>query len=461
MGGFSCPKTFKPQKKVLPLRLMRHIRIMRYIILLLLALLPSVSWGQDVKSVLDRMHQVRKGETIQSVAAMYGVTEEEIRAANPEIRKKRKLKKGTFLSIPARKEVIETIPVVQEDEKPVAKEEGPLRVCVLLPIEEKSERGGKMLEFYQGFLMAADSVKKEKRNLEIYTWNSGSTADDMDKLIEANRPVMAKADFIFGPADVEQIPALATFCMDNNVRLVLPFANTTRTDSPLVYHATAGIDVAAAGAAKMIVGHNVQKNYIILRTDAGDKKGQAFTTEISRLLAGMGVNTRTLDINGDDFAYETALNQFQENCIIPDNAGIKTLNILVSRLNELTKEHPEYSISLFGYPEWQTYTNTLLGSFYKYNTYTYCTYYFNPFAEKTDSFQKSFLANFGKPVMVNFPRYAAMGFDLGYYFMHDGDTPDAFQHSFRFNNDVTGGDMQNTFVQLIHYTPEEKIEQIR
>ena len=52
------------------------------------------------------MHKVQRRETIFSISREYGITEEELIAANPEL-KKGKLKRGTFLFIPYPKQEVE------------------------------------------------------------------------------------------------------------------------------------------------------------------------------------------------------------------------------------------------------------------------------------------------------------------------------------------------------------------
>ena len=70
---------------------------------------------------------------------------------------------------------------------------------------------------------------------------------------------------------------------------------------------------------------------------------------------------------------------------------------------------------------------------------------------------------------VNYPRYAMMGFDLGYYFMHDIMNDGVvtlsehvpYQNMFRFVQDADDSGYCNRFVQLIHFTKTKQIELIR
>ena len=47
------------------------------------------------------------------------------------------------------------------------------------------------------------------------------------------------------------------------------------------------------------------------------------------------------------------------------------------QLTLVRREHPNYNMHLFGYPEWQTYTQDHLASFYELDTYFYSSFYTN------------------------------------------------------------------------------------
>lgn len=95
---------------------------------------------------LQHMHQVQKGETWTAIAAKYGISELALKQANPDAKvKKKKPKKGTLLTIPDAcpqpEPVEETVPAVRTSMNSIS-------IGVLLPLEESSERGAKMVEFY-------------------------------------------------------------------------------------------------------------------------------------------------------------------------------------------------------------------------------------------------------------------------------------------------------------------------
>lgn len=440
---------------------------MKPILLPTMLLFSLACHGQNIMSVLNKMHQIKKGETLEMVAVTYGLTVDDLLRANPEI-KKNKLKKGTFLCIPEREKTVDT-KIEMATEKPQNKDYETIKVGVMLPLQDKSATAGKMTEMLQGILMAADSVKREGRNIDLHVWDSGKTEDEVRAIIGNGR--LLGFNLVIGPADEAQTRILQSYCNEQGIRLLLPFNSSLDTAGyPHQYMATRNALQTTSDAAKSVVERFTSQNYVVVHTGEADQKGKLFAEEVTKELAKWGRTPRILDIEGDTFAYDLAMNKFSENYIVVDNTSLKTLNILTSKLNDFLLENPEYKVRLVGYPEWQTYTSKQLENLYKYNTIIYNSYFFNPLCEGSAIFQKKFQQNFGKPMQVNYPRFAVMGFDMAYYFMHGiatlGDEFEDKQHRLeyaplqnpmKFTQENENAAFVNRNVMLINFTPEQKI----
>ena len=445
------------------------------IVFLLLCLYPLLMCGQNTLSALENIYSVKKGETWESIATDHSVSASELQAANPDIGS-RKLKKGMLLIIPktapttpSQEEAVESSP----SEETNANQPSPLRtsitdlkVGVLLPFSE-----GKMVEFYRGFLMAADSVRKNGVNLDIYAWDCGSTTAQIESLL----PKLTGIDVLFGPASATQIPAVAEVCREQGTRLVLPFWNgQSLLDYPLVYNAAASRPVLYNAAVKKLIGFYATANYVVVHSGTPDNRGKILSEILTQSLAQSAVIPRVLELEGNDFAYESAFNQFRNNLIFLDDSSVRSLNILLANLKDFRQKHPQYRFSLIGYPEWQDETQRLLGDFYTSDAYIISPYYYDVFAERIKRFQNAYETSFHTPIAQNNPRSAALGFDLGLYFLGGisrlGDTfeqeqgsllQEPYQNRFQFERSASGMSFSNNFVHLIHFTPENKIELIR
>lgn len=437
--------------------------------LLLLCFCPLFSFGQNALTTLGNMYSTVKGDTWESVAAENGISVSELQAANLDLSGK-KLKKGTLLIIPAHPlgEAVGQSPLgeTESDGSVVRTSMASLKVGVMLPFED-----AKMLEFYRGFLMAADSVRLSGINLDIYAWDTGSSTSQIEDLTSK----LEGLDILIGPSSPTQIPAVAELSRELGVRLILPFNNgLAMQEYPLVYNAMAPTPVVYDAASKGLLDYYNNKNFVIVRSGNSDTNGKMLCTALGQKLAQLNVIPRTLDLDGNDFAYETAFNQFRNNVIILDDSSVRSLNILLARLNDFRQKHADYHLSLVGFPEWQKESQRLLNDFFALDTYVISPYYFNVLDSRSKHFQRTYEKNFLTPIILQSPCYAALGFDLGYYFLKGvssfGDTfeqmqggiqQDPYQNRFHFERDASGLSFSNHFVQFIHYTNNNMIELIR
>lgn len=330
-----------------------------------------------------------------------------------------------------------------------------------------------MVEFYQGLLLAADSVKHEGTSVEIHAFDSGTSPADMQKVLSglSNTPL----DIVFGPMYAEQIPTLSRFCKEHKVKMVVPF--TLQSDefytNPYIYAINTTKTDQYNQMSELALSRFANYNHVVIDAQENDKDCQHFVTTLQKNLAAKGINVRTLPLQADETAILQALNPFRDNLLIPNSATIKTLNQLFPKLKNFVKAHPEYRISMLGYPEWQTYTASQLTNFYAFNTYVFTSFYRNPLNSRTAQFEKKFQYWFKKPMINSFPRFGMLGFDAGYYFLHgmarygasfDEHLADIntlpFQHTFRFERASNWSGFLNRNLKLIHYSPNQTIELI-
>ena len=127
-----------------------------------------------------------------------------------------------------------------------------------------------------------------------------------------------------------------------------------------------------------------------------------------------------------------------------------------------------------GYPEWVSYTKSMLSDFYRYDTYVYATYYRNPLSSRVSKFEQQYKTNFGTASRLSFPRAEMLGYDLAYYFIaglallgidFEEAQPslnyETLQHNFKFVRVGENGGFVNQHVQLVHYSKNRTIETIR
>ena len=379
------------------------------------------------------MHKVERKETIFSISREYGITEEELIAANPEL-KKGKLKKGTFLFIPYGKnekqaQQQETTTPVKEltneeafsQNEELKKDIKTIKAAVLLPFMAGSSTNQdeqlRMVEYYEGFLMAVDSLKKQGVSIDLYTYDTkGKTATTNNILAKKE---MKDMDIIFGPANTQDMDALATFADKNDIRLVVPFAPKVDEvfKNPHIYQ----VNTPQSYLYSEVYEHFTRKfgdcNVIFLNASNGDREKDDFIKGLKSELRNDGISYRDFTVTGNFYELTTVMDTLKNNVFIPTSGKSTALVKILPQLTQIRRERPHYNMNLFGYPEWQTYTKDYLASFYEIDTYFYSSFYTNNLFPAAVNFTHSYRRWYSKDMANIYPKYGMLGYDTGYFFL--------------------------------------------
>lgn len=391
---------------------------------------------ESLKPNCRDMHRVERKETVYSICKQYGITEEELLAANPEIKNK-KLKKGKFLCIPYPKETATTSTPIQPQtnldatltdaqlfDKNKKKNEkiSTIKAAVVLPFNTDGtgtrDEQVRMVEYYEGFLMAVDSLKKQGISIDLYTYDSGKTVSSVNKIL--NKAEMKNMDIIFGPAHPEQVKPMAEFAQKHNSRLVIPFSSKGDDvfGNPAVYQ----INTPQSYLYSEVYEHYLRKfpnaHVIFLDAATGHTDKDDFIKGLKEELKNRQITFKELrgeNINPEGM--KLAVDSLRENVIIPTSGKNVVLTKILPQLIVTSREHPNYDMKLFGYPEWQTYTDDHLANFFELNTYFYSSFYTNNLFPAAIQFTNAYRKWFSKDMVNTYPKYGMLGFDTAYFFL--------------------------------------------
>lgn len=378
------------------------------------------------------MHKVERKETIFSISREYGITEEELIAANPEL-KTGKLKKGTFLFIPYgkndKKQESESQPTTKEltneevfsQNEELKKDIKTIKAAVMLPFmagtSTNMDEQVRMVEYYEGFLMAVDSLKKQGVSIDLYTYDTKGREATLNSIL--SKKEMKNMDVIFGPAKAQDIDVLATFADKNNIRLVVPFAPKVDEvfKNPHIYQ----INTPQSYLYSEVYEHFTRKfsdsNVIFLNASNGDREKDEFIKGMKTELRNNGISYRDFTVTDNFYEITTVMDTLRNNIFIPTSGKSTALVKILPQLTQIRRERPNYKMNLFGYPEWQTYTNDYLASFYEIDTYFYSSFYTNNLFPAAVHFTNSYRRWYSKDMANIYPKYGMLGYDTGYFFL--------------------------------------------
>ena len=382
------------------------------------------SENQGLKPKCRDIHKVKKKETVYSISRQYGITEEELIAANPEI-KGQTLKKGKFLCIPTQVPVETTIPTDSElfdKNKKENRKYSTIKAAIVLPFNTdgtgNNDEQVRMVEYYEGFLMAVDSLKQKGVSVDLYTYDSGKTTASVNQIL--NKSEMKGMDIIFGPAHTDQVKPMADFAKKHNIRLVVPFTSKSDEvfDNPSVYQ----INTPQSYLYSEVYEHYLRKfenaHVVFLDAETGHNDKDDFIKGLKEELKNKQITFK--ELKGDAINPEgmkLVVDSLRENVLIPTSGKNVALIKILPQMILTSREHPNYNMKLFGYPEWQTYTHDHLSSFFELDTYFYSSFYTNNLFPAAIQFTQSYRRWFSKDMGNTYPKYGMLGFDMAYFFL--------------------------------------------
>ena len=404
---------------------------------------PAQKVEKQPASPCREMHKVKRKETIFSISRQYGISEKELIDANPEL-KKGKLKRGKYLCIPHKK-VVEKKPQLElripsneeliAKSQPVTKKLESIDAALVLPFQLDVAGGQQalMVEYYEGFLLAVDSLKREGVNINLHVFDTGERTASLDALLA--KPELKQMDIIFGPGHAEHVKPISDFCQENGIRLVIPFTSKESEvfTNPHIYQINTPQSYLYAQVYKLFADQFAAYNIVFVEiNDVKDKTDYIKGLKLELDTRGIGHKTIPMPEiveetkgTGEDKeevitvpGLTNALDSTKHNIIIPTSGTNTALTQLLPLIQLVVRtDEVPYQVHLFGYPEWQKYYNDHLQAFYELDTYFYSSFYTNNLLPSSKAFHNKFRSLFNKEMHLTYPKYGMLGFDTGYYFL--------------------------------------------
>lgn len=187
-------------------------------------------------------HVVKPGETIYSLSRRYGITEAEFAQLNDV---SQGLKAGAIIRIPKAKEVEQEV-VAEADSTPAQTTPGTeitfqkldamqdLNIALMLPMNINSKPNASYVEFYQGFLLGLDEVKKTSNgNTKLTVYNTSHDQLKVQQIVGST--MFEGTNLIVGPVYEDELNPVLQYAHKNSVPVVSPLANISAVQSPALY----------------------------------------------------------------------------------------------------------------------------------------------------------------------------------------------------------------------------------
>lgn len=438
-----------------------------------------------------RMHKVESGQTLYAISKMYGVKADELEKLNPEARQG--LKPGQMLKLPAGAKALTTTTngVAQDTSKAgkdtvafTLKKKDKYNVAVFLPfglwradeididkiVNKQAQFPDKMkisLEFYEGLLLAFDSLKKRGCNLKLYVYESDEN-DSAEILNTLKKPEFETMDLIIGPLYTGPFQRVAKFASARGICAVSPMSQSNKVlfGNSASVKTTASLVTQMEHLAEHIAADHKGKKVVLI--SSGIPRDQVYVTAFKKSYdeyrKATGKDT-VLVLNGIS-NLGSMLSQTDTTIVIAPTNSQSYVSDLARMLSSLAEKN---KMIVYGTAAWSNFDN-IDYEYLQMINYSFTTpYYF----DYQDSLNQPLLRRYRDFYKGDASMNTVMGYDVGWYF---GDalwrygkefylklpeiTSEGYQQAFRFYKTDTASGYENRGVHILRMN-DYKLVKIR
>lgn len=428
-------------------------------------------------------HLVQPGETFYSLSRRFEITEEALSALNNGL-KPVDLRAGAILKVPG--SGAESLDAVQpaadtlkagselfaEQKVPVIEFKAlrrgeTLDVALLLPLAaDGGEANNNYLEFYQGFLLALDSVKcVDGLSVNVGLYNTGRNAEKIREITESAE--FRNAELIVGPVYEEGLDPVVRLAEERQIPVISPLANLTRVNSGAVFQLAPDPAQKYAKTADLLGGG---KQVTLIYSGSADKE---FEQEILAALGstkhkkhtykyvhpsasggagGPSDLTPLLDNSDDNVLVVMADNEIDVDRILAALASAET--------NLTARGHTPPRFTVLGNARWNRYNNVDRTTFFKDRVVFISTYHAKRDSPLITAFDSAYIRAFGSlPTLYSYRGYDAAAIFIPAMFgdiehKMEGRSYTPLQTTYVFGQGADGGNHVNGNWMRVNYQPD-------
>jgi len=403
------------------------------------------------------VHQVKKGQTLYAISKAYDVAMQDVINTNPEINQGLKANQTLLIPAPVAEDPLELISVIEPAiivppvmDPPVDKDhevpgEDPISIttgyltyqlpCGMTPDSKKevynvalmmhlflkesdsidigspsqkeieSYNSFRYIQFYEGFLLAVDSLRKAGLNLNLYVYSLETNPTFTSTLLK--KPEMAEMDLIIGMLFNRNFEIVASWARDHQIPIVSPVSERESQveGNPMVIKIRPSYTSEGITLAEYLANNHHFSHTLLIRS--WEEEGKKMADQIYANCLALGLDVIT--VSKDDLINK--LNRGVENVVVVVSTQKPFVLNVLSQLNADTNG---YEFTVFGLPRWDQFE----GMDFQYMEKARAHIVVPSWVDYQDPWVKRLVRLFRENYKTDPENLAFQGYDVAWYFLN-------------------------------------------
>ena len=383
-------------------------------------------------------HIVDSGETLYALARFYEVNADSIMKLNDGLPKGLQL--GMILIIPKIKpaDVITVIEVMAGSDTIALNDsiamKNVYKIALILPMyldtnqvldeirnaydkDEIFPKSKIALQFYQGALLAVDSMRKQGISTKLYVYDTANDTDIVKGIL--NRSEMKEMNLIIGPLYRTNFLLVSEFAKKNRISIVspVPQSNKILLGNPYVSKVSASRIIQVEKLAEFVIKHHFNDNVFVFNNEEG--RNIKFVEHFHKVVVRELDSIKNEQIDSVQEIYFTVINadkikvlldSNRNNVIVIPSNDQAFVSEFLTQLNQLTND---YKIIVYGMDKWKNFQNISTEYMHSLNVHITSPNAVNYHASSENTFMKKFRSSYYTEPGI----YGFSGFDVTYYYL--------------------------------------------
>jgi len=361
-------------------------------------------------------YQIKSGDTYYSLKKRFGEDQEDLEKINPDL--KDGIKAGMIILIPKKSD---TTKVVGKEISPMGIEDSGKKknhlynIGLYLPFcydlndsVKLASQTANYLEFYEGAMIAAESLSTRGMKLKMYVYDTNQDPQVVEQLVK--KPEFLSLDLIVGPVYPNCQKTISALSAKNRIPMVSPLSSDSHlvSGNPYYYQINPDKNLRLNGTADYILQNYKSSSLIYLGQGNGNNDSKSVLEKLKQKLAG---RIHEFDIWSDSpTGIESLLNPETDNVIVLTDPDEARVSVAITRLNTVSKK---FRIVLIGLQEY-----TRMKSINTEYLHNLKLHYLSPYyVDYNNKNVKNFIGKFRSDFSAEPSQYAYQGYDVMFGFL--------------------------------------------